>query len=251
MTLPLRVPVRPQGLTLRAIHRRRPRGVNTCELLLTVAATRLPHQICLEILMNRSALARVASATLAAAVLSPLLWMPSAQAARTVAPDLPDVRRTITVQVDGEWSGEIAFGQLVTGPSRTLRPLPVRLRLTRYGCDLAGCLMTEIQLPESAGVPSSTRIASGLSSAALKPTMVGVIVRRSVGDLVLAEYDATLQIEVMAKRSGPMIRRTTLEQGPTGEVLTVSRIAPVRATVTLGDEIATGTGELVRSQIVD
>jgi|GEM_PF-3133893 hypothetical protein len=196
-------------------------------------------------------IARFLPAAVAAALIAPMLWASPAQAARTTAPDLPDVRRTVSLSVSGEWSGDIIFGQLVTGPSRAMRPMPVALALTHSGCDLAGCLTTTITLAESAGVPSATRIASGLSSAALKPTVVGVVVRRSVGGLVLAEHDATLTIAAMAKRSGPVIRRTTLEQGPTGEVLTVARIAPVRATITIDDQTLSGTGELVRSQIVD
>lgn len=201
---------------------------------------------------NRRRSTRAAGLTALATGLATLTFTgATAQAARTLEPDLPDVRRTVTVQVDGEWRGEITFGQLVSGPSRAMRPLPVAFHLEHSGCDLAGCLTTTIELAESAGVPSAARIASGLSSAALQPTMVGVVVRRSVGGLVLAEHDATLQVAVMAKRSGPVLRRTTLEQGPAGEVLTVARIAPVRATVVLGDDTLAATGELVRSQIVD
>lgn len=198
-----------------------------------------------------ASLARLIPATVATALIVPMLWASPAEAARTTEPDLPDVRRTVSVQVSGDWDGEISFGQLVTGPSRAMRPLPVALDLTHSGCDLAGCLTTTMTLAESAGVPSAARIASGLSSAALQPLVVGVVVRRSVGGLVLAEHPATLRISVMAKRSGPVIRRTTLEQGPTGEVLTVARIAPVRATITIDDQTLSGTGELVRSQIVD
>lgn len=196
-------------------------------------------------------LVRLLPAGLAACLMAPMLWAAPAQAAREVAPDRPDVRRTVTLQVSGEWSGEVSFGQLVTGPARAQRPLPVALNLVHSGCDLAGCLTTTMTLDGSAGVPSATRIASGLSSAALQPSVVGVIVRRSVGGLVLAEQEATLQIAVMAKRSGPVIRRTTLEQGPSGEVLTLARIAPMRATITIGDETLSGTGELVRTQVVD
>lgn len=196
-------------------------------------------------------LVRFTPAVLAATLMTPMLWAGPAQAARTTEPDLPDVRRTISLDVSGEWSGEITFGQLVTGPARAMRPLPVSMDLSHQGCDLAGCLTTTITLDESAGVPGAVRIASGLSSAALRSTVVGVVVRRSVGGLLLAEHDATLTISVMAKRSGPVIRRTTLEQGPAGEVLTVSRIAPMRATVTVEGESLSGTGELVRSQIVD
>ncbi|MEK9736795.1 MAG: hypothetical protein VW239_05690, partial [Candidatus Nanopelagicales bacterium] len=196
-------------------------------------------------------LVRLLPAGLAACLMAPMLWTAPAQAAREVPPDRPDVRRTVTVQVSGEWSGEISFGQIVTGPGRAQRPLPVSMSLTHSGCDLAGCLTTTMTLDESAGVPSAARIASGLSSAALQPSVVGVNVRRSVGGLVLAEHDATLTIAVMAKRSGPVIRRTTWEQGPGGEHFTLSRIAPIRATITMDDATLSGAGELVRTQIVD
>ena len=188
---------------------------------------------------------------MAVCLMAPMLWATPAQAAGEVAPDRPEVRRTVTLQVSGDWSGEISFGQLVTGPGRAQRPLPVSMSLTHSSCDLAGCLATTMTLDESAGVPSAARIASGLSSAALQPSVVGVTVRRSVGGLVLAEYDATLTIAVMAKRSGPIIRRTTWEEGPDGERFALSRIAPVSATITMGDATLSGAGELVRSQIVD
>lgn len=195
-------------------------------------------------------LTRLRCALIATALAPALLMAPSAMAAKST-PDLPDIHRTISLAASGDWSGTVSFGQQITGASRSLRPMPVQLDLTRSGCDIAGCLTTRIVLAEADGVPSSVRIASGLSSAALLPTVVGVVVRRYIGNLMIAEHPATMRISVTAKRSGPVIRRTTLVQGPSGEVLTVARLAPIRATITLGDDTMTGVGELARTQIVN
>ena len=72
-----------------------------------------------------------------------------------------------------------------------------------------------------------------------------------VNGSVVAQHPAMVVIEVRAKRSGAVVKRTTLTQGPAGEVLTVARIAAIRASVLLGDDTLAATGEIARTQIVD
>lgn len=187
-----------------------------------------------------------AAATLAAAMLAPVPAL-----AAQPGPDLPEVRTEVSLQVTGAWAGRIAFGMRTTGVARAQRPLPLQMQLSRTSCDMTGCMTTEIVIDPAAGVPGVARVAAGLSSAALQRTTVAATVRRVVNGSVVAQHPAMVVVEVRAKRSGAVVKRTTLTQGPAGEVLTVARIATIRATVTLGDDTLAATGEITRTQIVD
>lgn len=192
-----------------------------------------------------------APAVLAAAVLGAGLLAPAPVLAAKAKPDLPEVRTGVTLQVTGEWSGRMAFGIHTTGTARAQRPMPLEMLLSRTACDMTGCMTTEIVVDSAAAVPGVARIASGLTSAALDRASVSVTVRRIMNGAVVAEHPAMVTVQVRAQRSGAVIKRTTLTQGPDGEVLTVSRIATVRASVLLGDDTLAATGEITRTQIVD
>lgn len=188
---------------------------------------------------------------LTAAVLGTSLLAPAPVLAAKAKPDLPEVRTGVTLEVTGEWSGRMAFGTQTSGTARAQRPLPLEMLLSRTACDMTGCMSTEIVVDSAAAVPGVARIASGLTSAALDRASVSVTVRRIMNGAVVAEHPAMITVQVRAQRSGAVIKRTTLTQGPDGEVLTVSRIATVRASVLLGDDTLAATGEIARTQIVD
>ena len=95
------------------------------------------------------------------------------------------------------------------------------------------------------------RISGSLTSAALMRSAIAVTVQRIVDGTVVNERPATLTLEVVARKAGPLVKRTTLTQGPDGEVLSIARTAPMRATVMLADDTLTATGEVSRVQIVD
>jgi hypothetical protein len=194
----------------------------------------------------RTPLLALIAATLGAGVLAPA----PALAAKP-GPDLPEVRTTVALEVTGEWSGRMAFGTHTSGAARAQRPMPLEMLLSRTACDMAGCMTTEIVVDQAAAVPGVARIATGLSSAALDRASISVTVRRIINGSVIAEHPAMVTLQVRAKRTGAVIKRTTLTQGPGGEVLTMSRIATVRASVLLGDDTLAATGEITRTQIVD
>ena len=75
--------------------------------------------------------------------------------------------------------------------------------------------------------------------------------RECVDGTVVNERPATLTLEVVARKAGPLVKRTTLTQSPDGEVMSIARTAPMRATVMLADDTLTATGEVSRVQIVD
>ena len=189
---------------------------------------------------------------LAAAVLGAGLLAPAPVLAAKAKPDLPEIRTGVTLEVTGDWSGRLAFGlHSPGGQSRALRPLPLELDLSRSACDLTGCMTTRLVLDSTASVPGMARISGSLTSAALTRSVIAIRVQRIVDGTVVNERPATLTLEVVARKAGPLVKRTTLTQGPDGEVLTVSRIATVRASVLLGDDTLTATGEITRTQIVD
>jgi hypothetical protein len=188
---------------------------------------------------------------LIAATLGAGLTAPAPALAAKPGPDLPEVRTVVALQVKGEWSGRMAFGMQTVGIARSQRPLPLEMQLSRTTCDIAGCMTTEIIVDPAAGVPGVARVAAGLSSAALQRTTVAATVRRVINGSVVTQHPAMVVVEVRAKRSGAVIKRTTLTQDPDGEVLTVSRIATVQASVLLGDDTLAATGEITRTQIVD
>jgi len=187
---------------------------------------------------------------LAAAVLGAGLLAPAPALAAQSKPDLPEVRTTVTLQVTGDWSGRMAFGTHTSGPARAQRPMPLEMLLSRTACDMTGCMTTEIVVDSAAAVPGIARIAAGLTSAALDRASISVKVRRIINGAVVAEHPAMVTVQVRAQRSGAVIKRTTLTQGPDGEVLTISRIATVRASVLLGDDNLAAKGEITRTQTV-
>ncbi len=189
---------------------------------------------------------------LSAAVLGAGLLAPATALAVKPGPDLPEVRTTVALEVSGSWSGRIGFGlHSPGGQSRALRPLPLELDLSRSACDLTGCMTTRLVLDSTASVPGMARISGSLTSAALMRSAIAVTVQRIVDGTVVNERPATLTLEVVARKAGPLVKRTTLTQGPDGEVLSIARTAPMRATVMLADDTLTATGEVSRTQIVD
>ncbi|MEY3732920.1 MAG: hypothetical protein RL347_279 [Actinomycetota bacterium] len=167
-------------------------------------------------------------------------------------PDLPEVRTSVSLEVSGSWAGRIAFGlHSPGGQSRALRPLPLQLDLSKSACDLTGCMTTRLMLDPSASVPGMARISGGLTSAALTRSVIAIRVQRIVDGAVVNERPATVTLEVVARKAGPLVKTTTLTQGPDGEVMSIARTAPMRASVLLADDTLTGTGEVSRVQIVD
>jgi hypothetical protein len=189
---------------------------------------------------------------LTAVALGAALVAPAPALAAKARPDLPEVRTTVVLDVSGSWSGRIGFGMHSPGgQSRALRPLPLELDLSRSACDLTGCMTTRLVLDPTASVPGMARISGSLTSAALMRSAIAVTVQRIVDGTVVNERPATLTLEVVARKAGPLVKRTTLTQGPDGEVMSIARTAPMRATVVLADDTLTGTGEVSRVQIVD
>jgi hypothetical protein len=189
---------------------------------------------------------------LSAAVLGAGLLAPAPALAAKAKPDLPEIRTGVTLEVTGDWYGRLAFGlHSPGGQSRALRPLPLELDLSRSVCDLTGCMTTRLVLDSTASVPGMARISGSLTSAALTRSVIAIRVQRIVDGTVVNERPATLTLEVVARKAGPLVKRTTLTQGPDGEVLSIARTAPMRATVMLADDTLTATGEITRTQIVD
>jgi hypothetical protein len=189
---------------------------------------------------------------LTAVAIGAALVAPAPALAAKARPDLPEVRTTVALAVSGTWSGRIGFGlHSPGGQSRALRPLPLELDLSRSACDLTGCMTTRLVLDPTASVPGMARISGGLTSAALMRSAVAVTVQRIVDGTVVNARPATITLEVSARKSGALVKTTTLTQGPGGEVMSIARTAPMRATVVLADDTLTGTGEVSRVQIVD
>jgi hypothetical protein len=188
---------------------------------------------------------------LTAVALGAALLAPAPALAAKARPDLPEVRTTVTLEVRGTWSGRIGFGlHSPGGQSRALRPLPLELDLSRSMCDLTGCMTTRLMLDPTASVPGMARIAGSLTSAALTRSVIAIRVQRIVDGTVINERPATITLEVTARKAGPLVKRTTLIQGPGGEVMSIARTAPMRATVVLADDTLTGAGEVSRVQTV-
>ena len=188
----------------------------------------------------------------AAVVVGASLLAPTPALAAKPRPDLPEVRTTVSLEVTGTWSGRIAFGlHSPGGQARALRPLPLDLDLSKSACDLTGCMTTRLMLDPSAGVPAMARIAGSLTSAALTRSVIAIRVQRIVDGIIVDERPATVALEVVARKAGPLVKTTTLTQGPDGEVMSIARTAPMRATVLLADDTLTGAGEVSRVQIVD
>ena len=194
----------------------------------------------------------LAAAALGAGLLAPIPALAAQDRKPQARPDLPEVRTTVSLDVSGNWSGRIAFGlHSPGGQSRALRPLPLELDLAKSACDLTGCMTTRLVLDSTASVPGMARISGGLTSAALTRSSIAVTVQRIVDGTVVNERPATVTLEVSARKSGPLVKTTTLTQGPDGEVMSIARTAPMRATVLLADDTLTGSGKVSRLQIVD
>lgn len=200
----------------------------------------------------RTPLLALAAAAVGAALLAPVPVLAAQERKAQPGPDLPEVRTSVSLEVSGSWAGRIAFGlHSPGGQSRALRPLPLELDLSKSACDLTGCMTTRLVLDTTASVPGMARISGSLTSAALTRSAVAVTVQRIVDGTVVNERPATITLEVSARKSGALVKTTTLTQGPDGEVMSIARTAPMRATVMLADDTLTGTGEVSRVQIVD
>jgi hypothetical protein len=200
----------------------------------------------------RTPLLALAAVALGISLIAPAPALAALDRKAQPGPDLPEVRTTVALEVSGSWSGRIGFGlHSPGGQSRALRPLPLELDLSRSACDLTGCMTTRLVLNPTASVPGMARISGSLTSAALMRSAIAVTVQRIVDGTVVNERPATLTLEVVARKSGPLVKRTTLTQGPDGEVMSIARTAPMRATVMLADDTLTATGEVSRVQIVD
>jgi hypothetical protein len=200
----------------------------------------------------RTPLLALSAAVLSAGLLAPAPALAAMDRKAQPKPDLPEIRTSVALAVTGEWSGRLAFGlHSPGGQLRALRPLPLELDLSRSACDLTGCMTTRLVLEPTASVPGMARISGSLTSAALMRSAIAVTVQRIVDGTVVNERPATLTLEVVARKAGPLVKRTTLTQGPDGEVLSIARTAPMRATVMLADDTLTATGEVSRVQIVD
>lgn len=197
--------------------------------------------------------AAVTAVALGTSLLAPSLLAPtSAQAARQ-RPDLPEIRTTVALVVDGTWSGRITFGLHTPGGQarETSRPLPVEMDLERSACDLTGCMTTRLVIDATTDTSSTTRIPGTMRTATLAPSSVPVTVQRIVDGDVVAEHSASISLGVRAYKVGRFIKVTTLTQDRGTEVLTITRKAAMRATVSLAGETLTGAGEVSRLQIVD
>lgn len=181
-----------------------------------------------------------------------LLALPATAHARP-APDLPEVRRIVTLEVaSGDWSGRVAVGLVTSGSgaSRVTRPLHIELDLARESCDVAGCVRTTLSIPASAAAVAMPRMAAQFTSASLDPVLVGMVVRRSVPGGAVMEHATVVSLSMRARRSGPVSRETSLRQGSDGETLTVSLMAPMAATIFLGDDTLGALGSAVKASIV-
>lgn len=174
-------------------------------------------------------------------------------AAAAAPPVAPSVDRQVALEVsEGDWTGSLSFGLSTTGPegARVVRPAPMSLHLERQVCDLAGCVTTVIATDPSRPVPSAARIASSLSSAALGPVLVGVTVTRVVAGRAVAATPMALPVQVAVRKSGVVVRRTALVQSGDVEQMTITWIAPVRASITLADDTLVATGLAQKTRIV-
>lgn len=169
--------------------------------------------------------------------------------------DAPEVRRSVTLLLGGDepgaWKGTLTFGLVATGTTdaRLVRAVPLQLRLERRTCDLGGCVVTTMEVPDGSAVPSAVRM-SQVSSAALGRTVLGVVVTRTVDGAASIEQFGTVTISARARRSGPIVRETTLIQSGGTEVMTIRLTAPVRATVQLADDTVVATGTAEKTSIV-
>ena len=167
------------------------------------------------------------------------------------AADLPEVRRTATVDLTGNgWSGHLALGLATTGTAttRATRPMPLDLVLQRQSCDLGGCVTTTVSV--APGAVAMPRMASQFTSVGLDPVLVGVVVRRTAASGAAMEHTAVLSLSLRARRSGAVSKETLLRQGPAGETLTISLSVPLTGTVLLGDDTLVATGSAIKASVV-
>ena len=189
--------------------------------------------------------ARFLIPVLALAALAP------APALAAPSPDLPEVRRTTTLDISGNgWSGRLVIGLSTAGngAARSTRPMPVQLDLQRQACDIAGCVVTTITA--ASGAVAMPRMAAQFTSVALDPQVIGVVVRRSAPGGPVMEHVAVLTLSLRARRTAAVSRETVLRQEPSGETLTISLSAPLAGTVLLGDDTLAATGTAAKASVV-
>ena len=175
----------------------------------------------------------------------------SAPALAAPAPDLPEIRRTTTLDLSGNgWTGTLTVGLATTGDgaARSTRPMPVHLDLQRQACDIAGCVVTTITA--APGAVAMPRMAAQFTSIALDSQLIGVVVRRSAPGGPVMEHAAVLSLSLRARRTAAVSRETVLRQEPSGETLTLSLSAPLAGTVLLGDDTLVATGTAVKASVV-
>ena len=189
--------------------------------------------------------ARFLIPVLALAALAP------APALAAPSPDLPEIRRTTTLDLSGDgWTGHLTVGLSTAGygAARSTRPMAVQLDLQRQTCDMAGCVITTITA--APGAMAMPRMAAQFTSVALDPQVIGVVVRRSAPGGPVMEHAAVLTLSLRARRTAAVSRETVLRQEPSGETLTISLSAPLAGTVLLGDDTLAATGTAVKASVV-
>ena len=189
----------------------------------------------------------------AAVALGAALLVPAPAQAAKARPDLPEIRTTVALTVSGTWSGRIAFGLHTPGGQArdSARSMPIEVDLRRSECDLTGCMTTRLVIDAATDTSSAIRIPGTMRTATLVPSSVPVTVQRIVDGDVVAEHGASISLGVRAYKVGRFIKVTTLTQDRGAEILTITRKAAVRATVSLAGETLTGSGQVSRVQIVD
>ena len=189
--------------------------------------------------------ARFLIPVLALAALAP------APALAAPSPDLPEIRRTTTLDLSGDgWTGHLTVGLSTAGngAARSTRPMPVQLDLQRQACDMAGCVVTTITA--APGAVAMPRMAAQFTSIALDPQVIGVVVRRSAPAGPVMEHAAVLTLSLRARRTAAVSRETVLRQEPSGETLTISLSAPLAGMVVLGDDTLAATGTAMKASVV-
>lgn len=179
-----------------------------------------------------------------------------AAAAPAQAADVPEIRRSASLAFTsgepGGWSGQLSFGLVTTGSSdaRVVRATPISLHLERRVCDLAGCVLTTMDLPEGGSVSGAPRIAAQVSSAALPPVVLGVVVRRSVDGSMPIVSQGVITVAADARKCGRVVKETTLVEAGGTQQMTITLTAPVRATIAFGDDTVAATGTASKVRVV-
>lgn len=175
----------------------------------------------------------------------------SSPALASPAPDLPEIRRTATLDMSGNgWTGRLVVGLSTAGSgvARSTRPMPLQLEMQRQVCDIAGCVVTTITA--APGALAMPRLAAQFTSVALDSQVIGVVVRRSAPGGPVMEHAAVLTVSLRARRTAAVSRETVLRQESSGETLTISLSAPLSGTVLVGDDTLAAIGTAVKASVV-